>query len=65
MIKAHELVCVKNRGGKKPLWHAFLASRYNLFSPLIVGAGNSADNAIKDYQKQAKAHSLRVIPGVI
>lgn len=67
MIRAHELVCVKFRGGRKPLWHALLSVNYNRTVGMngYVGAGNTADNAIKDYRKQAKAHSLRMIKGVV
>ncbi len=36
----------KAKGGKNPLWQA----RHPHYSK-IVGAGNTADNAIKDWQK--------------
>lgn len=65
-IKARDLVCQKVCGGKKPLWHAYRAGTFNQFpNHMIVGAGNTADNAIRDYQKQSRVRSLRVIPGVI
>lgn len=45
-----QLVCVKALGGKRPLWHA----RHPDY-PRIVGAGNTGDNAIKDWQKMRVA----------
>ena len=49
--KYQQLVCRKVCGGKRPLWQAeFRHKPENI--PTIVGAGNTADNAIKDYQRQ-------------
>lgn len=47
----------KIRGGKKPLWRArFKAGVFSWLAEVggrnYVGAGNTADNAIKDLQKQ-------------
>lgn len=47
IIKATDLVCNKVRGGRRALWHAKHPTIEG-----ITGAGNTADNAIKDFQKQ-------------
>jgi len=48
--KASELYVVKLRVGK---WHACHSDRdYSQTYCCITGYGNTADNAIKDYQKQ-------------
>ena len=63
--KASQLICILKKGGKRPLWHAvlspfkasvqeFLRSLHMKDSPNWkggCGAGNTAENAIKDYQK--------------
>lgn len=53
--------CNKVVGGKRPLWHArftseaFLGMTRNGFSGgEPVGAGNTADNAIKDLAEQVR-----------
>lgn len=46
-MKAGDMMCRKIRGGKKPLWYAYHDSYFS-----IVGVGNTADNAIRDFQKQ-------------
>jgi hypothetical protein len=51
MPKYIELVITKCRGGKRSLWNA----RHPAV-PHVVGAGNTADNAIRDWYKQNKAH---------
>ena len=51
--KAHTINCNKCRGGKKPLWQAHHPDHRG-----IVGAGNTADNAIKDFQKQLQRFML-------
>ena len=50
-----EISVYKARGGQKPLWNSFGKALFNKVSSewfRIIGAGNSADNAIKDYQAQ-------------
>lgn len=52
----HDVVCRKLRGGKKALWQASKPGcKY-------TGAGNTADNAIKDLQKQIKRASNQLSP---
>jgi len=46
---ATKLLCQKFRGGKNALWHA----RHPMYR--ICGAGNTADNAIRDWQKQFRS----------
>jgi hypothetical protein len=55
-IKAGDLNCRKIQGGKNTLWHAKHPSHN------IVGAGNSADNAIKDFQAQHREGQKRTMP---
>jgi hypothetical protein len=67
VVKATSLVCQKAKGGKNPLWHCRHISYFSdtdwRGQPLakrsakvrICGAGNTADNAIKDWQKQYRA----------
>ncbi len=59
--KASQLYCRKIKSGKKPLWHATMwpitiAGLHiaGIKPGYIIGAGNTADNAIKDYKKQAR-----------
>lgn len=71
-IKFWNLNCVKIRGGKKPLWIARLRTEgYGRPNAAITkdmfdigkdirGAGNTADNAIKDFQKQYRASKARL-----
>lgn len=65
---ASELVCVKQRGGRITLWHARHASphspaNFNMLNAVgacnLVGAGNTADNAIKDYQASFRRMARR------
>lgn len=49
-----KVVCVKAKGGKRPLWHARLNAD-NDFVGSPCGAGNTADNAIKDLAKELRA----------
>ena len=55
-IKANELLCRKVQGGKRTLWHAKHPDHN------IVGAGNSADNAIKDFQSQLRLTRKQTLP---
>ncbi len=48
---AKDLLCRKLRGGKHTLWHAFHPTDVSPGTK-VIGAGNTADNAIKDYQAQ-------------
>lgn len=48
------VVCEKIRGGKNTLWHAHKAG----FD--CCGAGNTADNAIKDLAEQIRARLTRL-----
>jgi hypothetical protein len=48
------VTCQKVRGGKKPLWQAVKACIG------FTGAGNTADNAIKDLQRQIRENRRRV-----
>lgn len=42
----YSVTCEKVKGGKRPLWHA------RKEGVKYTGAGNTADNAIKDLQAQ-------------
>lgn len=44
------VTCRKVIGGKNPLWHAYMKDTVSIY----VGAGNTADNAIRDLQKQLR-----------
>ena len=48
------VVCVKAQGGKRSLWHAYERVG-NMIDSGIIGAGNTADNAIRDLAVQLKA----------
>lgn len=50
-----ELTIQKVKGGKKPLWQA----RHRHYAK-IVGAGNTADNAIKDWQRMFKSRNQQI-----
>lgn len=52
---SHEINCTRARGGTNPFWHG----RHEKH-PGIVGAGNSADNAIADFQKQFRSMAKRM-----
>lgn len=52
--------CVKGNGGKKPFWNAKMKDNIPVFSSL-QGAGNTADNAIKDLQKQVREKERRLL----
>ena len=52
---SHEIVCKRARGGKKPLWHAEHPDCDGIKYRRVVGAGNTADNAIADFQAQFRA----------
>lgn len=56
-----DLVITKARGGKKALWHARFQSLYSGVTALhkLTGSGNTADNAIRDWQKQFR-HCVKV-----
>ncbi len=45
----HSVTCIKTRGGLKPAWQARTSNHIGLG---LCGKGNSADNAIKDLQRQ-------------
>jgi hypothetical protein len=53
-----ELIVRKVVGGKRPLWHARHPD-YQGYGNTICGAGNTADNAIADWQKQFRARMAR------
>ena len=55
-----QVICTKALGGKHPLWHAHLRTELveyavDRLAPLCTGAGNTADNAIRDLAVQLKA----------
>jgi len=52
LITGADLLCQRIRGGKRPLWQA------RAYGVNVVGAGNSADNAIRDWFKQYKLYRL-------
>jgi len=53
--KLTDLVYAKVRGGKKPVWQAYHGGYLG-----ITGAGNSADNAGKDWQKIFRSRYRKV-----
>jgi len=71
-IKFYNLNCVKIRGGKKPIWssrlrtegygkpHSAITKEMFDIGKDIRGAGNTAENAIKDFQKQYRAKQARL-----
>lgn len=71
-IKFWNLNCVKIRGGKKSLWsarlrtegygkpHSAITKEMFDIGKDIRGAGNTAENAIKDFQKQYRAKQARL-----
>ena len=48
----HTVSCTKVSGGKRSLWQARKPGVE------LIGAGNTADNAIKDLQKMIRARQL-------
>jgi len=61
---SHEIECKRVLGGKRALWHARHPDHNGIFYCTIVGAGNTADNAILDFQRQFRtlARQGRLIP---
>lgn len=52
-----QVVCIKGQGGKRPMWHAYrtFLGWPNSIDRSVCGAGNAADNAIRDLAVQLKA----------
>lgn len=56
-----DLICMKILGGKRSLWHVYHKDRFLInartdINYYGIGAGNTAENAIKDYMKQRRAY---------
>lgn len=55
------VICTKARGGKNALWCATKSTLLRDDGGLVMGVGNTADNAIRDLQRAANAIRKRFL----